>query len=296
MLAPLDNGTIFKKAFTDKIVFTQFVKDILEVDIDVDKIETEKQFKPKSQFIDIKLDIFAQSKDKRIIIEIQKVEYDHHFDRFQYYFFTTITEQQKSAKKYKIDQTVYSIVVLTTPYTINQITGAPIENEVLIQSLDPETLDGDKVKIGGHMQIFLNPHYQNKSTPKRISDWLKFIYASIKTPEKYKINTNNIGIKRASEIIDYEKLDEDMFRQVKIDNETKALHAIIENKAEQKGIEKGIEQGIEQGMKKGIEKGKEQEKNEMVKELYNIGVPIEKIVLASKLSTEKVKKILNITD
>ena len=29
MLAPLDNETIFKKAFTDKIVFKQFVKDVL---------------------------------------------------------------------------------------------------------------------------------------------------------------------------------------------------------------------------------------------------------------------------
>jgi len=28
MPAPLDNGTIFKTAFTDKAVFKQFVKDI----------------------------------------------------------------------------------------------------------------------------------------------------------------------------------------------------------------------------------------------------------------------------
>jgi hypothetical protein len=47
MLAPLDNGTIFKKAFTDKTVFISFVKDILGIDIEVDKIETEKKFEPK---------------------------------------------------------------------------------------------------------------------------------------------------------------------------------------------------------------------------------------------------------
>lgn len=34
MLAPLDNGTIFKKAFTNKIVFKAFVKDILGIEID----------------------------------------------------------------------------------------------------------------------------------------------------------------------------------------------------------------------------------------------------------------------
>ena len=44
MLAKLDNEVIFKKAFTDKIVFEQFVKDILGIEIEVDKIETEKKF------------------------------------------------------------------------------------------------------------------------------------------------------------------------------------------------------------------------------------------------------------
>jgi hypothetical protein len=34
MLAPLDNGTIFKTAFTDKTVFTAFVKDILGIEIE----------------------------------------------------------------------------------------------------------------------------------------------------------------------------------------------------------------------------------------------------------------------
>jgi len=43
MLAPLDNETIFKRAFTDKIVFQQFVKDIFNIEITVDKIETEKK-------------------------------------------------------------------------------------------------------------------------------------------------------------------------------------------------------------------------------------------------------------
>jgi len=42
----LDNEVIFKKAFTDKLVFTQFVKDVIGIDIIVNKIETEKRFKP----------------------------------------------------------------------------------------------------------------------------------------------------------------------------------------------------------------------------------------------------------
>ena len=37
MLAPLDNETIFKKAFTNKEVFQQFIKDLFGVDITVNK-------------------------------------------------------------------------------------------------------------------------------------------------------------------------------------------------------------------------------------------------------------------
>lgn len=41
MRGNLDKEVIFKKAFTNKIVFTAFVRDILGI-IEVDKIKTEK--------------------------------------------------------------------------------------------------------------------------------------------------------------------------------------------------------------------------------------------------------------
>jgi hypothetical protein len=55
-------------------VFKAFVKDVLNIDIEVDKIETEKKFEPKIEYIDFELDIYA----------------------------------------YNIEQTVYMIVLLTT--------------------------------------------------------------------------------------------------------------------------------------------------------------------------------------
>ncbi|OAD21162.1 hypothetical protein THIOM_003075, partial [Candidatus Thiomargarita nelsonii] len=65
-LSRLDNEVIFKKAFTDKLVFTQFVKDVIGIDIKVGKIETEKRFKPKIAYIDFAYDIFAESTDERV--------------------------------------------------------------------------------------------------------------------------------------------------------------------------------------------------------------------------------------
>ena len=69
MLAPLDNETIFKKVFTDKEVFQQFVKDLFDVDIVVSNIETEKRFEPPIANIDIKLDIYAETDDHRFVID-----------------------------------------------------------------------------------------------------------------------------------------------------------------------------------------------------------------------------------
>jgi hypothetical protein len=65
-LSRLDNEVIFKKAFTDKLVFTQFVKDV--IGIEVGKIETEKRFKPKMAYIDFAYEIFAESTDERVIV------------------------------------------------------------------------------------------------------------------------------------------------------------------------------------------------------------------------------------
>lgn len=81
MLASLDNETIFKHAFTDKTVFKSFVKDILDIEIEVDKIETEKRFDPKIGNIDFAYYIFAESTDNRVIIEIQKVDYESQRDQ-----------------------------------------------------------------------------------------------------------------------------------------------------------------------------------------------------------------------
>ncbi len=138
-LGNLDNEIIFKKAFTDKMVFTSFVKAVLGLDVDIDRIETEKKFEPRIGYVDFELDIFAESVDKRIVIEIQRVEYDHNFDRFLHYFMMVIAEQQKRAKEYGLSQTIYVIVVLITPYQINDKSGQPVKDEVLLVKLNPQT-------------------------------------------------------------------------------------------------------------------------------------------------------------
>ena len=246
MLAALDNEIVFKMAFQNKIVFKQFVKDILGIDFE-GVIETEKRFKTKHSNIDFRLDIFAESNDKRVIIEIQRIAFDSHFDRFLGTFLNTITEQQQSSKEYEIRKTVYSIIVLTTPYRIDDKTGRPVAAEYLIQDLNPENLQKERIHIYGHKQVFLNPYYVKDKTPNPIKEWLELINGSIKDPQNYKVTTENIGIKTVVDIIQEENFDSDTWHKIKIANATRNTLVVIENRKFNEGKIEGIIKAIKRG-------------------------------------------------
>lgn len=243
MLASLDNEVVFKKAFTDKSVFKGFVKDILGLDIEVEKIETEKKFSPKIGNIDFTYDIFAETTDHRVIVEIQKVDYDYNFDRFLHYHYMAIAQLQESARDYRIDSTVYTIVFLTAPYKIDDKTGRPVKDEVLISSADPRNLRGEVKKIYGHQLLFLNPSYKKEDTPGNYLDWLNLIYESIHHPKNFKVNLDNQGIKRAVNIIDYEKLTPEEIHQMKVNEGRKAT--LIKVTEERESAEKRAEEAEE---------------------------------------------------
>lgn len=226
MLGNLDNEVIFKKAFTDTIVFKAFVKDILGIEIDVDKIETEKQFEPKIGYVDFKLDIFAESVDKRIVVEIQRVEYDYNFDRFLHYFLMAIAEQQKSAAAYHLLQTVYVIVVMTAPYRFNEKSGRAIRDEVLLLKLNPKTLAGIERELYGHQLVCLNPNHPDKETPPQMRDWLDLIYQSIHSPERPSLNEDNPAVLRAADLISFENLTPEERALAKNEASKKVVQAI----------------------------------------------------------------------
>lgn len=98
---------------------------------------------------------FSEDKKKRIIIEIQKVEYDHNFDRFLHYHLQAITEQQRSSTDYSVEKTVYTVVVMAAPYRINERTREFYKDEVLISKLNPKNLKGDEFKIFNHELLTL---------------------------------------------------------------------------------------------------------------------------------------------
>ena len=263
MLGNLDNEVIFKKAFTNKIVFTAFVRDILGIDVVVDKIETEKKFEPRIGYVDFELDIFAETVDKRVVIEIQRIEYDHHFDRFLHYFLMLIAEQQKNAREYSIDQTVYVIVVLTSPYTISEKNGKPILDEVLLLHLNPQTLTGKVRDLYGHQFVCLNPNHSDPDTPQQIRDWLDLIYQSIHNPQRPVLNTQNEGIKKAIELISFDNLSPQERTQAKNKEAAKIASVKLENRT----------------------------KTEIAKKLLKRNLPIDDIAEDTGLTIEQIEKL-----
>jgi PD-(D/E)XK nuclease family transposase len=205
MLSNLDNEVVFKKAFTDKIVFQCFVKDLLGLDIQVGKIETEKRFYPKIGTIDFELDIYAETVDKRLCIELQKVQYDYTHDRFLHYFMMLIAGQQQSAKEYAIGQTVHQILVMTLPYTLKDLTGRLLTDEMLITTFTTRNAAKVERLLYRHSFVTLNPNHRDPSTPKSVKDWLDLIYESMHHPNNPSINLQNVGIQRAAELIEINK-------------------------------------------------------------------------------------------
>ncbi len=237
MLARLDNQVFFKKAFTDKIVFKAFVKDIVGIEVEPDKIETEKGFEPKIGSINFRYDIFAEDTQRRVIIEIQKVEYDHNFDRFLHYHLQAITQQQRTSEDYSVKRTVYTIVVMTAPYKMHQKTNEIYKDEVLISSLNPKNLKGIERKVFNHEIIFLNPNYKDEATPENYRDWLDLIYESIHNPKTPNINLSNIGVKRVSEVIDIENVTPEEMELAKIDASKRKV-IVLEREDERREIAK----------------------------------------------------------
>jgi PD-(D/E)XK nuclease family transposase len=304
-LANLDNEVFFKKVFTDPDVFRAFVKDITGVDIVDAKIETEKRLVRKVAAINFKLDIYAESLDKRIVIEIQRVDYDYSFDRFIHYFLALLVDLQRSSKDYSFDQDVYTIVMLTSPYVVKEKTGELIKDDVLITDLNPRTLANKIRQIYPHKLIFLNPNYSSPETPVEIQDWLEFILTSIKNPTNPKYNQSNVGIAKAALLADMENMPESVLEDAKIAearNKTTKIHANLEHeKGKREGKEEGKREGKEEGKREGKEEAEKEAREEakrkeiaMIVSMDATGIAINQIAMITQKTEQEISEIIAI--
>lgn len=244
MLANLDNEVHFKKVFTDVTVFCAFVKDVLGIDLEITKVETEKVLPSNISAIKFKMDLFAESNDHRTIVEIQKVDYDYTYDCFSHYFLANLLACQRSSKTYSFDKEVYVIVVVTAAFKISDITGKPIKEDILITDINPRNWKGEVIKMSNHKMVILNTTNVKEDTPPEILDWLNLIIQSMKNPHNPTINTNKPAIVRAAELANMDNLSPEQLDESKIQEMRKETVAVIEDNVRQESIISAIQSGF----------------------------------------------------
>ncbi len=288
-LVNLDNEVYFKKVFTDPEVFRAFVLDITGVDMPDAKIETEKELERKVDLpaeasakagaIRFKLDIYAESADKRVLVEIQRIDYDYNFNRFLHYFLAALLDLQRSSTDYSFAQDVYTIVVLTAPYVVKDKTGRLLKDDVLVSDLNPRTLNDLVRDVYPHRLIFLNPNHIGADTPDNFRDWLQFISESIHNPRHPAINLSKPGIQKAADLANVEDMPLTVMEDAKKAEAAKKTKSIYEDKAR------------EEGVAEGIEKGAEQKEREAVIGFHSNGVSVPLIAASLNISEERVLQI-----
>ena len=111
---PLKSGVMFKQVFSQAKIFNRFVEDILDIKFQAEVIHTEYEYPEPVGFVRSTYDLFATDEQQRIVVEIQHIKEDDFFDRFLYYHLISLMEQAGGYREYEFQQTVYTIVVLTS--------------------------------------------------------------------------------------------------------------------------------------------------------------------------------------
>jgi predicted transposase/invertase (TIGR01784 family) len=267
-VASLQYDVIFKKAFSDVTVFKGFVRDILGINLEIDKVETEKEFKPTIGHVKVKFDLYAEDSKNHIIVEIQHDRNDDHYDRFLHYHCVALVDQAKNAEEYRSKTTVYTIVVLTS--------GDKHQCDVATIDFNPKRLDGRGLNEFKHKVIYLCPKYVNENTPLLYQEWLKVINDSLDK------QVDESHYKRAEIQTALMRIEED---GITPDERARMIEESYLQKAERRGIEQGIEEGIEIG----IEKGKFLEKIEMAKSMLEKGLAINMIAEITGLTEAQIR-------
>ncbi len=269
-VAPLRYGVIFKKVFSKPHIFTAFVKDILGIEIEIDKVETEKSFSPVIGSVDSRFDLFAQDKKNRLIVDIQHKRYKDHYDRFLHYHCVALIEQITSSANYKPDMQVYTIVVLTS--------GDKHKTDILITDFSPKKLDGTSIAETQHKMVYVCPKYVSDKTPEPYQEWLKAINDSLDKQVEESDYKNEI-IQEIFSLIKKDKISPQEYARIKDEYSDEEYMQEQTQKAKKEGTEEGREEGMEKGVLI------------MAKNMKKALVSIETIMEVTSLSIEQIESL-----
>ena len=270
-VVPLRYDTVFKKAFGKPDIFCQFVKDVLGIEIHVDRVIAGRRYPEPVSYVDIEYDLFAEDTEKWIIVEIQHIQEVDFWERFLYYHIIGLAEQVRSHADYRFDKTVYTVVVLT---------GSPRQQEnninfsVATSNMDPVNEFGDRLSVYPHRLVFLNPRLRNEMTPESIKVWLELIDDSMDA---------EIEESRYSLPI-YQKVIE----EIKRDNITPQELRVIKDEA---AWERTLRESFEEGHQEGHEEGRKTREKEIALSMLQKDMDIALISEMTGLKPEEIEAL-----
>lgn len=170
-VASLRYGVIFKKAFSDPVIFTAFVKAVLGIELKIDHVEIDKPLALQIETKRTYFDLFAEDQTQHIQVYLRHVKQFDHYQRFLIDHCAVQTEQyEKTFGSYPRLQ-VFTIVVITGE-TRQQV-------DELIIDFDLKDWDGKPVGEIPHKIMFLCPKYVNENTPAAYREWMRLIDDSL---------------------------------------------------------------------------------------------------------------------
>jgi predicted transposase/invertase (TIGR01784 family) len=271
---PLKYGAIFKRAFSQPDVFSQFVKDVLDIDIKINKVHTEYEYPEPIGFVRSKYDLFAEDVEQRIIVEIQQVKEDDFFDRFLYYHLISMVEQVGGFKEYAFDRTVYTIVVLTSIPR-----DGTIDFSCAVSDMNPIDEHERIVNVYPHRLVFLCPRLANDKTPPKVKQWLDFITDSLDGDMDETIYPDN-WLQQIIKAIKKQSIDPSLLSEIK------------DEAAWEKAKKRFVDEGRREGLQTGLQKGILEQQRQTVLQAQQLGLNEADIVKLTKLSQAEVRKII----
>jgi predicted transposase/invertase (TIGR01784 family) len=271
-VAPLRYDVIFKKAFSVPEIFTAFVYDFLNIELQIDTVEKDKVYDPPIGNVAAKFDLYAEDKKNRVIVDIQHVRFPDHYDRFLHYHCAALLEQVVYSKDYHPGLKVFTLVILTS--------GDKHKKDITITDFNPKDLEGNPIGETEHKIIHICPKYLNKErTPRQYHEWMEAIEDSLDEQVDESKYTHP-EIQHVFKLIEKDKVTPQ--ERAKMFDEY-GMEAVKQEK---------IQKLQDEAKKAGLKEGEQKAREESVRNLWFIGVLTEEqIAQATGLSVEKVKSL-----
>ncbi len=171
---PLRYGTVFKKAFGDREVFSRFASDVLGIALDVPVVHREYSYPEAVGRVKVEYDLFGEDPVHRVVVEMQHIREDDLFDRFLHYHLVGVVEQTEGHEAYHTPRDVYTLVLLT-----REPREKHLRFSIAVGDVDPVNEFGERLGVYRHRLVFLNARVINERTPTRVRPWLELIADSL---------------------------------------------------------------------------------------------------------------------